>query len=239
MDAATLAEAAHIPADRAFYWIGHIEEAAIAYQINTAPRLAAFLAQVCHETGGLRHWVENLNYSTPERIASVFVSPFRPRQTDLTDIEDMLDAGQMTEAEAAAEKRRISVDMARPFARNPQALANFVYANRGGNGPEESGDGWRYRGRGLIQITFRDNYVAAAHGLGIPCDAEPELLEREAYAAISAGWWWYAHGLNAYADRGQIDSISGIINRGSPHKGAEGAQHRAAAYRHALAVLSL
>lgn len=238
MDASTLAVAAEIPVDRANYWWPFIEEAMSGQEINTPQRQAAFLAQVCHETQGLRIWVENLNYTTAERIATVYPSAFEPKASDRADLEDKLDAGEITEAQAAAERRRLSVEMAEPFVRNPQALANFVYANKGRNGPPESGDGWRYRGRGLIQVTFRCGYEAVADGLGLHCDAEPELLERAPYAALSAAWWWTAHSLNGYADTGRIDSISGIINRGSADKVALGHAERAAAYRHALATLS-
>lgn len=121
--------------------------------------------------------------------------------------------------------------------RRPEALANRVYGSRLGNGDEHSGDGWLYRGRGLIQLTGKDNYREAEKGMKIPLLKEPELLEKKEFAAASAAWWWYERNLNYWADRDDIDSISGIINRGDPDKVAIGQEERRDAYVHALYVL--
>ena len=103
---------------------------------------------------------------------------------------------------------------AQQYARRPPAIANRVYASRYGNGNEASGDGWRYRGRGLVQITFHDNYQLCAVALGLPLVQQPDLLTDPANAAMSAAWWWKAHGLNALADAGQFQQITRVINGG-------------------------
>lgn len=107
-----------------------------------------------------------------------------------------------------------SDDDAETFARKPEAIANRVYANRFGNGNEASGDGFKYRGRGLIQITFHDNYVAAGNALGIDLERNPSLLMQTDYAAQSAAWYWKSHGCNELADAGDTRSITRAINGG-------------------------
>lgn len=97
-------------------------------------------------------------------------------------------------------KRFPTLAIARKYERNPEKLANFVYANRIGNGPESSGDGYRFRGRGLVQLTGRSNYVSASQALGIDLVAHPELLSEPAVAAMSAAWFWATRGLNELAD---------------------------------------
>ncbi|MCO2453868.1 glycoside hydrolase family 19 protein, partial [Pseudomonas aeruginosa] len=119
------------------------------------------------------------------------------------------------------------------LARNPRAIANNAYASRNGNGDEASGDGWRYRGRGLLQITGRANYRAAGAGLGQPLEQEPELLEQPEFAALSAAWWWASHGLNDLADRGEFAAITRRINGGT-----NGQAERLALWERAKRVLS-
>lgn len=100
------------------------------------------------------------------------------------------------------------------YAHKPEAIADRAYAGRLGNGDEASGDGWTYRGRGLIQITGKANYAGAGEGLGLDLVGSPELLEQPENAAASAGWFWSAHGLNALADAGDIITITRRINGG-------------------------
>ncbi|MGE0803595.1 MAG: glycoside hydrolase family 19 protein, partial [Lautropia sp.] len=99
-------------------------------------------------------------------------------------------------------KRFPTLALAEPFARNPQALANSVYASRMGNGPPQSGDGWKYRGRGLKMVTGKDNYRATGDALGMPLLDEPDLLCEKRAAAQSAAYFWFSrpHNLNAIAD---------------------------------------
>ena len=207
MDAEQFADAVQIPLDRAVRWVDHINAAMDHYGIRKPMQQAAFISQCAHESQAYQRTKENLNYSTPQRIRNVW--PFRFK----------------------------SVDSAAPYCRNPRKLANHVYANRLGNGDEESGDGYAYIGRGLIQLTGRDNYRDAQRGMGLPLLAKPDLLEQDEYAAASAAWWWHEHNLNYWADQDDIDSVSGYINRGDPNKVAIGQDERREAYAHALAVL--
>lgn len=133
---------------------------------------------------------------------------------------------------------RFTAQAAGAYARQPEKIANRVYGGRMGNGPEESGDGWRYRGRGLIQLTGRDNYRAAGHALGLPLLESPELLEQPEHAAQSAAWWWAAHGLNELADAGRFSDIGSIINTGQPGRVPHGATERKALYDLAVRVLA-
>lgn len=98
------------------------------------------------------------------------------------------------------------------YARQPEKIANRAYAGKYGNGDEVSGDGWKYRGRGLIQITFHDNYALAALGNDLPLLDQPDLLLQPANAALSAAWWWSNHNLNALADTEQFSQITRVIN---------------------------
>jgi putative chitinase len=100
------------------------------------------------------------------------------------------------------------------YAHHPEAIANRVYANRLGNGDEASGDGWLYRGRGLIQITGKRNYERCGDGLGADLLAEPELLCEPLHAALSAGWFWRTNGCNELADAGAFASVTRRINGG-------------------------
>lgn len=105
-------------------------------------------------------------------------------------------------------------ELAEEYARQPEKIANRVYANRMGNGDEESGDGWKYRGRGLIQLTGLNNYA----NYSMHCDNEaltkPEIVAEPEYAADSAGWFWSVNRLNAMADTGDVRAVTRRINGG-------------------------
>lgn len=101
------------------------------------------------------------------------------------------------------------------FARKPEKIANRVYANRMGNGDEKSGDGWKYRGRGFIQITGKINYFQLANDTDLDCLKNPDLLLQEANAMISALWFWNKAGLNKLADKNDIKGITRKINGGT------------------------
>lgn len=109
-------------------------------------------------------------------------------------------------------KGRFTAGEADDYSRHPQRIANRVYANRMGNGDEESGDGWRYRGRGLIQVTGRDNYKTIGSGLNVELLMRPELLATPELACRSAALFWKAHGLNELADAEKFDQITRIVN---------------------------
>lgn len=108
----------------------------------------------------------------------------------------------------------VPTPLANRIARNPQLIANQTYADRNGNGPTASGDGWRYRGRGLLQVTGRGNYRAAGVGIGQPLEAQPELLEQAEFAALSAAWWWLDRGLNELADVARLEEMTRLLNGG-------------------------
>ncbi len=106
--------------------------------------------------------------------------------------------------------------LAQQYARKPMAIANRVYANRMGNGPEGSGDGWKYRGHGLIQITGKNNTVAASGALSIPVDRLLELLENDPdTAARASAWWLWSHGAIKWMDQDNVLALSKLINTGS------------------------
>lgn len=118
------------------------------------------------------------------------------------------------------------------YARQPERIANRVYANRLGNGNEASGDGWRYRGRGLVQVTGKENYGACSKGIGKNGVENPDLLTEPADAALSAGWFWNSKGLNNYADRSEFDTITRRVNGG-----LNGKADRDMLYQRALKIL--
>lgn len=121
------------------------------------------------------------------------------------------------------------------YKNNPQKIANKVYANRYGNGSEATGDGWRYRGRGFIQLTFKDNYSSASQALGLNLDlvTNPDLATRPDIAFRIAGWFWSKAKLNPLADAELIEQIGQIINGGN-----HGKAQRLAYYQKAIKVLS-
>jgi len=162
------------------------------FGINTRLRLVHFLPQVAHESGGFVRKRENLNYK-PEAILATFntskVKRFTPAQAERYG---------RTATHAA----------------DQQAIANIAYANRMGNGDASSGDGWRTRGGGWMQLTGTTNHNACADFFGIPCDAVGEWLATDEGAALSAGWFWHINNLNRFADVDDVDGISDCVNIG-------------------------
>lgn len=167
----------------ALAWAEPLAAACALHDITTPARLAAFLAQCSHESARFTATMENLFYSSPDRICQVFGA----RAT----MSDVL-------------RKRLT--------RNPQALACHVYAGINGNGDEASGDGWKYRGRGLIQLTGRENYHRAGQALGLPLEQQPELVEDHDTAALTAAEYFASRGCNALADRGLVDEITKRVN---------------------------
>ncbi len=115
---------------------------------------------------------------------------------------------------------RFTPQQAADYAADPVRIANHVYADRMGNGDEASGDGWRYRGRGPIQITFAYNYARAGRELGLPLLLEPGRLTEPSGGALSAAWFWADAECNDVADEGDFAGVCGLINRGDRHKAA-------------------
>jgi putative chitinase len=103
---------------------------------------------------------------------------------------------------------------ANEYNRQPEKIANRVYGGRMGNGTEETGDGWRYRGRGLKQLTGKENYERCGSGLGVDLVSNPDWLLDPKYAALSAGWFWNKHNLNDLADAGDFETMTKRINGG-------------------------
>lgn len=108
----------------------------------------------------------------------------------------------------------ISKEDANKYANKPEKIGNRVYANRNGNGSESSGEGFKYRGRGLIQLTGKNNYSALSKSTGIDYLNIPDLLLNEADAVISALWFWNTNNINKYADADDLDAVSDLINIG-------------------------
>lgn len=172
-----------------------LNRAMARFDIGSPVRQAAFLAQVGHESAHLTKLSESLYYKDAVRVAKLFKYGF-----------DLNRNGQVDPAEVAD---------AEGYLRNSEKLANRVYAGRMGNGPEASGDGYRYRARGLIGITGRDMYRLCGQALGLPLVEHPELLEQPEHAALSAAWYWWDRGLNELADAGLFDRITRVINGGN------------------------
>jgi putative chitinase len=193
-------------------FVSVLEAAMARFHIISPVRQAAFIAQCGHESQQLTKLSESLYYKDAERVARLFKYGFdlnRNGRVDPAEIED-----------------------ARGYLRDSEKMANRVYADRMGNGSEASGDGYRYRGRGLIQITGRDNYRLCGKALDLPLLDRPELLEQPEYAALSAAWYWWDRGLNDLADAGLFDGISRKINAGDT-----GQADRRALWAKAKAVL--
>lgn len=171
------------------------------YEIDTPERIAAFIAQCSHESGGFKFLKENLNYRA-ESLVRVWPKHFP------------------------------TIDIANQYARQPEKIANRAYANRMGNGDEESGDGWKFAGKGLIQLTGRNNYQQFADSINIDVEELPEYLITFEGAVKSACWFWKKNNLNQWADQRDIKTLTKRINGGTI-----GLEDRIKHYNHALEVL--
>ena len=168
---------------------GHIPDAVITmipavaqkFQIDSALRLAHFLAQCGHESGGFRLTKENLNYSA-KGLNGIFKKYFP------------------------------TLESALPYERKPEKIANKVYGGRMGNGPEASGDGAKFCGRGYIQLTGKDNYTAFGKSIGEDVCANPQVVA-EKYALLSAAWFFNKNGLHKMADGGATDAVVTSITK--------------------------
>ena len=190
------------------------------YQIVGTKRIAAFLAQVGHESRHLTRLVENLNYSA-DGLANTW--PSRYGEPD--------GKGGYVKLQVAGKARNKPNTLALSADRKPEQIANMAYGNRMGNIALD--DGWKYRGRGLIQITGKNNYRACREALGLDLIAQPELLEKPQHACMSAAWFWATSGLNTLADADKFDAITQRINGGQT-----GAADRQALHAKALKVLA-
>ena len=185
------------------HWCEALNKILPDYDIDTPQRVAAFIAQCAHESGGVTALHENLNYRAVT-LLKIFPKYF---PTD---------------------------ELAEQYVSQPnkqELIANRVYANRMGNGDEASGDGYRYCGRGLIQLTGKQNYQAFADSIEIPVEEVPEFLETFEGAVQSACWFWEANNLNQWADKGDILTLTKRINGGTI-----GLADREKHYHHALHI---
>ena len=174
--------AAGIQPTQARLFADPLSAACALFNIDTPARIGAFLGQCRVESADFTRLEENLYYTTPERIRQVFPS------------------------------RVTSMQQASLLVRKPQDLANCVYAGRNGNGDQMSGDGYRFRGRGLIQLTGRANYTLAATGTGRPYLINPDLVAQPSDACMAAAFYWNSNALNALADAQNTDAITLRVN---------------------------
>jgi putative chitinase len=183
------------------YWYNALSEILPVYEINTPERVAAFIAQCAHESGGFKFLKENLNYRA-ESLTKTFSKYFK------------------------------TLEEAKQYERQPAKIANKVYANRMGNGDEASGDGFRYLGRGLIQLTGKNNYTLFAAAIDTPLEEIPEYLQTFEGAVQSACWFWEQNNLNQWADKKDILTLTKRINGGTI-----GLEDRIKHYNHALHLM--
>ena len=188
-------------------WCKVLNEMLPKYGITSPRRIASFITQCAHESGDFRLLEENLNYKE-ETLLRVFPRYFGP--------------GKQNAAE---------------YAKNPEKIANYVYMdkNRSANGAlgnTQDGDGWRFRGRGLKQVTGRSNYTTFGKAIGKTAEEVAEYLETKEGALVSALWFWQSRGLNEVADTGDVAKVTKIINGGDI-----GLADRRKRYDEALAVL--
>ena len=180
------------------YWYSALCEILPVYEIHTPERVAAFVAQCAHESGGFKFLKENLNYRA-ESLTKTFSKYFK------------------------------TLEEAKAYEKKPEKIANKVYANRMGNGDEASGDGFRYLGRGLIQLTGKNNYTLFAAAIDTPLEEIPEYLQTFEGAVQSACWFWEQNNLNQWADKKDILTLTKRINGGTI-----GLEDRVKHYNHAL-----
>ena len=185
------------------HWVEALNQLLPDYEINTPKRVAAFVAQCAHESGGFKFLSENLNYKA-ESLMKIFAKYFSDMAT------------------------------AKAYEKQPAKIANKIYANRMGNGDEASGDGFKYRGRGLIQLTGKTNYTWFAASLEISPEEAAEYTQTFEGAAQSACWFWETNKLNNEADKGDIKTMTRKINGGFI-----GLDDRIKHYNHALHVLGV
>lgn len=195
-------------------WLAPVQSACDRFGINTPRSIAALLANVGVESGGLMFFVENMNYSAqglantwPTRFSTTGSAPARPNS------------------------------LANSLAHNQEAIANYVYANRMGNGDVQSGDGWKFRGQGPIQLTGRDNITRFGKTVGLDLASDPSPLRQPTVGALSAAWLFLTRGCVIPANAGDINKVIQLIN-GAPPNSANQGSLRASRYTGALNILT-
>ena len=168
--------------ERAALFASVLDEALEKADVYTNRRIRHFLAQVMEETGALRGLVESTNYRDPERLDQLFLN-----------------------VQGVDHARRL-------IAAGPEAIGNTIYANKNGNGGVASGDGFRYRGRGFLQITGRANYRRIGALVGMPLEDDPDLLGQPVPAAQAAAAYWKARAINVPADADDVSAVTFLVN---------------------------
>lgn len=172
------------------------------YEINTPNRVAGFFAQCGHESAGFKVLEENLHYRA-ETLDKIFPKYFKNAGRNAAD-----------------------------YTKQPEKIANVVYASRMGNGDTASGDGFRFRGRGVIQLTGRDNYTNFGKTVGLTADEVIDYVTTKKGALESACWYWNSRNINAACDANDIVKMTKLINGGTI-----GLDDRAKHYKEALTIL--
>jgi putative chitinase len=188
-----------------------------------------------HALGIDDKWLEPLNatfqkynISTPKREAA-FIGQCSVESANFTHLQENLNYSAQRLMQVWP-SRFPNISMAQPYANNPEKLANFVYAGRMGN--LQDGDGWKFHGRGLIQLTGRENYANCGSSIGVDILDNPDLLLTPKYATLSAGWFWHKRDLNSLADAQEYGTMTRRINGGTT-----GLDERIAKITKALQVL--
>ena len=181
-------------------WAGAVESALSRFGISSEKQIAAWIAQTAHESGGYVLLQENLNYSA-DGMAAIWPNRFAIMGEDKKPLKK--DGKNQPNKFALALHRK------------PESIANVVYSARMGNGPIESGDGWKFRGRGLKQLTGKTNYTKCGEGLGIDLLSKPDLLLQPQYAALSAAWFWVENKCGPLADADDFTGLTKRINGGT------------------------
>lgn len=203
MSPQTLSIAMGIPMQRAKLWAESLTAAMARFQINTPQRVAACIAQIGHESAGLSRLEEELNYTSPERLCQIWPTRFYlpPDDPELTDVD----------ASGAIAKRVNALH----YVGRPIAIGNHVYAGRNGNGDEGSGDGYNFRARGPLGLTWYANYLAFGKAIGRDLVSSPDLVIDPEIGSLSVGWIWQTRGCNDFVDRNDFDGLTRAINGGT------------------------
>jgi len=191
-----------LPRIEAQVWFDAMTRVLPKWNIDTVDRVAGFIAQTSHESGGYSVLTENLNYSA-EALDKIFPKYFKRAGRD-----------------------------ARNYHRQPEKIANVIYANRMDNGGTDSGDGWRFRGGGILQLTGRYNYTQFGKAEGMSAEEATEFVRSPIGALASACWFWDTNNINKYCDNQDITGMTKRINGGTI-----GLEDRKKHYAHALEVL--
>ena len=181
-------------------WLEAVRQTCNEFNVNTPQRISSFLAQCSHESGGFTMLEENLNYRAAT-LAACWPNRFAEQGQDKKPKKD-------------AQGKLIPTKVALAIEKKPEQIANLVYSSRMGNGSAESGEGWKFRGRGLKQLTGKYNYDKCGSYLGLDLVANPDLLLEPVAACRSAGWFWKTNNLESFADAGDIKGMTKKINGG-------------------------